>query len=376
MNFNFWPKMYGGGSGGSGGSGGGGGASGSGAQSSSDGRSDSGGSRGEQSALETPTSGSIRFNTDSSKLEMYNGEAWWNIDSTSPTEQTGGTRGIWAGGRSHNVIDHADLDSTGNAADFGDLSASHFEGFATASRTRFITGGTLSYVNTVEFVTIASRGDGTDFGDQSVGRRNCAGSSNGTRGVVSGGIVPGSPYQFTNVIDYVEIAQTGNFIDFGDLSTTLGGGTNQCNSQTRAVHIGGSSGAQPSVSANNTMEYITISTTGNAAEFGDQQAESANRGSASNSIRAVIGESGAATFITIATLGNTQDFADSIGDRAYQTACASPTRVVWGGGETSPPVNTMDYVQIMSAGNAIDFGDLSDARFNAFASSNGHGGLG
>ena len=62
MNFNFWPKMYGGG--GSGGSGGGSGGSGGGTQSSGDGRSDSGGSRGEQSALETPTSGSIRFNTD------------------------------------------------------------------------------------------------------------------------------------------------------------------------------------------------------------------------------------------------------------------------------------------------------------------------
>ena len=42
--------------------------------------------------------GSIRFNTDSSKLEIYNGEAWWEIDSTSPDEQTGGTRGIVLGG--------------------------------------------------------------------------------------------------------------------------------------------------------------------------------------------------------------------------------------------------------------------------------------
>ena len=52
----------------------------------------------EQSALETATSGSIRFNTDSSKLEIYNGEAWFEIDATSPELQTGGTRGIFAGG--------------------------------------------------------------------------------------------------------------------------------------------------------------------------------------------------------------------------------------------------------------------------------------
>ena len=52
----------------------------------------------EHPSLETATSGSIRFNTDSSKLEIYNGEAWWNIDSTSPEEQTGGTRGVIMGG--------------------------------------------------------------------------------------------------------------------------------------------------------------------------------------------------------------------------------------------------------------------------------------
>jgi len=343
--------------------------------------------REEYPSLDTAPAGSIRFNTDSSKMELYNGEQWWEIDATSPEQEAGisgsstrgdgaaGTRGIWAGGRSHNNIDYAILDTTGNAQDFGDMSASHFEGFATASRTRQIMGGTLSYVNTVEFVTIASRGDATDYGDLSVGRRNSQGSSNGTRGVVTGGIVPGSPYAISNVIDYTTIAQTGNFQDFGDLTITLGGGTNQCNSPTRAVHIGGSTGAAPSVSASNVMNYITMSTLGNASDFGDCGTAN-NRGSASNAVRGIVGDTGSATFITIATLGNTQDFTDTIGDRAYQTACASRTRVVWGGGETAPPVNIMDFVQIMTQGNAIDFGDLTDGRFNAFASSNGHGGLG
>ena len=31
-------------------------------------------------------------------MEIYNGEQWWNIDSTSPDEQTGGTRGLFGGG--------------------------------------------------------------------------------------------------------------------------------------------------------------------------------------------------------------------------------------------------------------------------------------
>ena len=48
----------------------------------------------EHPSIGTPPAGSIRFNTDSSKLELYNGDKWWNIDSTSPYEQTGGTRGF------------------------------------------------------------------------------------------------------------------------------------------------------------------------------------------------------------------------------------------------------------------------------------------
>ena len=43
-------------------------------------------------------SGSIRFNINSSKLEIYNGEAWFEIDATSPEEQTGGARGLLMGG--------------------------------------------------------------------------------------------------------------------------------------------------------------------------------------------------------------------------------------------------------------------------------------
>ena len=77
----------------------------------------------EHPSLDKPTSGSIRFNTDSSKLEIYNGEAWFQIGSTSPEEQTGGTRGLWGGGgpSATTTIDFVNVDTTGNAIDFGNL---------------------------------------------------------------------------------------------------------------------------------------------------------------------------------------------------------------------------------------------------------------
>ena len=48
----------------------------------------------EYPSLSTPTAGSIRFNTDSSKMEIYNGDKWWEIDSSvgiilSPSLYTG-----------------------------------------------------------------------------------------------------------------------------------------------------------------------------------------------------------------------------------------------------------------------------------------------
>ena len=30
-------------------------------------------------------------------MEIYNGEQWWEIDATSPEQQTGGTRGVFGG---------------------------------------------------------------------------------------------------------------------------------------------------------------------------------------------------------------------------------------------------------------------------------------
>ena len=49
-----------------------------------------------------------------------------------------------------------------------------------------------------------------------------------------------------------------------------------------------------------------------------------------------------------------------------------------GGGNSSPyvAINTVDYVQIMSTGNAVDFGDLTVPTYSGAACSNGHGGLG
>ena len=102
---------------------------------------------------------------------------------------------------------------------------------------------------------------------------------------------------------------------------------------------------------------------------------------ASNSVRAVfagdeIGPENTIDYVTIATLGNAIDFGDLIAGRGEFCGGASSTRAVFYGGNTAPTrVNTIDYVEIMSTGDALDFGDATSARSGIMGSSNGHGGL-
>ena len=72
----------------------------------------------------TIPSGALRFNSDSGKLEYYNGEVWWQIDNFSADNATGGARGVFGGGdgtTQYNIIDYVTIATTGDAADFGDL---------------------------------------------------------------------------------------------------------------------------------------------------------------------------------------------------------------------------------------------------------------
>ena len=80
-------------------------------------------------------------------------------------------------------------------------------------------GGGLapSASNVLDYVAIASTGDFTDFGDLTYSPRYPGESSTSTRGLWGGGDV--SETNQKN-IDYITIASTGDAADFGDLSET------------------------------------------------------------------------------------------------------------------------------------------------------------
>ena len=330
----------------------------------------------EHPSLETAPAGSIRFNTDSSKMEIYNGEQWWEIDSTSPEEQTGGTRGLYAGGQSNSdTIDFVTIETTGNTTDFGNLISSREGVVGSGDRTRGVFFAGSPGPADIQHVTFASTGNATDYGqDTGAAPSSGAGFQNSTRSGVAGG--QGNTQQ----IDFITTQSSGVSNDFGDLTDGRGGNTG-ASSPIRGLFFGGYK--SPSSTSLDTIEFVTTSTTGNAGDFGDLAASRYFFGAGSNAVRAVIGSGqqypsiiNTIDFVTMATLGNAKDFGDATTSGYGNGASASGTRCVWGGDSSPGLTNTMDFVQIMTTGNAIDFGDLNTATRYVGATSNGGGGLG
>ena len=333
--------------------------------------------------------GSIRFNTDPYQMEIWDGNQWTGIVSTSPELLTGGTRGIAARGRTPSdtdTIQFFNIDSTGSAIDFGNCtySGDSCRGGQCASRTRGIIG-MAEDDQTMEFVTIASTGNATTFGENTIGG-NGAYASSSTRGVSFGGERPSTK---VNVISMITIASTGNATDFGDVSSGAIHGSGAVSSPTRGVFALGRT--SPANADTNHIEFVTISTQGNSADFGDRTYASFAAAGAGNATRGIFFSAGPGgnntdtiDFVTISTLGNATDFGNL--NRTATTfsnsgfAMSSPVRAVYAGGYSgSSPVGTvvnqMEYVQIASTSDSVDFGDLAAVQKDGASISNGHGGL-
>jgi len=109
-------------------------------------------------------------------------------DRTSHTAASSGIRGVFAGGKAPGVVNTMEfitIATEGNGTDFGDLSVAkrNMAGNSNSVRGTFAGGhtgasGTGNNINVIEFITIASTGDAQDFGDLTAVRRcsNAGGS--------------------------------------------------------------------------------------------------------------------------------------------------------------------------------------------------------
>jgi hypothetical protein len=236
------------------------------------------------------------------------------------------TRGLFANGSNNNTIDFITIPTTGNALDFGDRTVSLNGVGALSSNTRgvFLGGGSPAPQSDVmDYVTIASTGDAIDFGNLTTANKNPAGCSSPVRGVIAMG---GSPAE-VNTIDFITIASTGNSLDFGDC-TEVGEGRSAFSSSIRGIFTG--SYSTPAVI--DVIQYVTISSKGNATDFGNLVLARTEGAGTSDSIRGLsfggftpgspVTPQNIIDYVTITTTGNAKDFGDLTQARQYPGACS------------------------------------------------------
>ena len=231
-----------------------------------------------------------------------------------------GKRAVWGSrytGSGNNTMDYVTIPSQGNAIDFGNSTGSLWSRGGLSSSTRGIFFGGNPSSDVIEYIEIATIGDALDFGDIMSSRRDAAGLASATRGILSGG-EPGIGANFTR-IESITIASKGNSIRFGE--STMGSmGMAGASNSTRGIFAGGTT--VPTLDGNNTIEFVTISSEGNAVDFGDLTQKTYRFNAMSTETRVVFahgstGPSGTGKlktmdYINISSQGNATDFGDKI----------------------------------------------------------------
>ena len=240
------------------------------------------------------------------------------------TGVSNGTRAVFMGGGAgdgsgslnySNTMEYVTIASPSNATDFGDLtlSVTYTTGDNKADGTYGLVSGfrtASGNVNNIEYITIASTSNTTDFGDLTQARTNSAACSDGTYAIMTGGMDASS--NLFNIIDYVTIASPSNATDFGDLVEAR---VNQAAVSSTTIGLIGA-GRNSSYDLPLAMEYVMIATPGNASAAGDlfNASNSYAAGASSNGTYGTWNGGGYISDtiqrVTISTSGNASDFAD------------------------------------------------------------------
>ena len=331
-------------------------------------------------APSSPSNGDTWWNTDNNSYHVYIDAGWkaW-LGDTYASFNWGGDRGLIFGiGSTYDDIMYFDITgSGGNSANFGDLTAARSTSSGGSSGSRVVFGGgydssdpNAGRSSVIDYITPSSTGNATDFGDLTAGRNALQAVSNGTRCVFAGGYTNNQGVghaKWTTAMDYVTIATTGNATSFGNLTALAYnlGGTGGSDS-TRGLFMGGIE------TSNKSIDYITFATAGNAADFGDL-INAMDRNSSCSDATRTVSFGGNTTFspnrqnieyVTTQTLGNATDFGD-LSNSHSSSGCASNGTIA-----IAQSLQHMEKVTIQTTGNATDFGDL----LFAFSSNSGSSG--
>ena len=192
------------------------------------------------------------------------------------------------------------------------------------------------------------------------------------RGVIGGGYV--APLRVDD-IEFVEISTLGNALSFGDLTANTAQSGPAADS-TRGLFCGG----MLQSGNTNVIQYVTIASSGNGIDFGDLTRGTNAPGALASSTRCVTAggstpsASNVIDYFEIQTLGNALDFGDMTSTTAGGGGIPSPVRGVFSGGYSGDRTR-IDFITISSKGNAHRFGELTKGRGGAATGGNGVRGI-
>ena len=241
-------------------------------------------------------------------------------------------------------------------------------------RGRGITGGGFvspSSQNVMDFIEIATTGNATDFGDLTVILRNIATCASSTRGIFASGQSP----SVSDVICFTTISSSGGANDFGTLRTAMTNSNDGVLSDnTRGIILYGGPTSLPAPTIQGTLDFITIPTTGNSSSFGElsvARRHTATMASPTRGVFATGKEDVGSTylkiidFVIIQTQGTAVTFGEvSTDGREQAVGAGNKTRgLIAGGLENPTPYQSIDFITLATEGNGQDFGDLAANRF-------------
>ena len=179
----------------------------------------------------------------------------------------------------------------------------------------------------------------------------------GARALYGGGVNTSNAK--VNIVDFLTISTMGDSQDFGDMPDTNTSTVAPCSSRTRGLFGGG-------YPYTNRICFFTFASTGDSSDFGDLSQSRASVNGLGDGIRGIFcgGYTGSnqntIDYVTISQAGNAVDYGDLTGLTNSGQIANSSTRGLISG--ISNGTNTIDFITIATTGNAADFGDLTVAR--------------
>lgn len=240
-----------------------------------------------------------------------------------------------------------------------------------------ITMGAYGWQDVIFHRIISTLGNASAFGSLSTGRREAGGASNGVdgKGMCAGGI--NSSTRLSSV-EYRQITTgvpaSGGFGNLLNARRVIVGLDNSIND--RAVFTGGIGQTNEFISD---AEYYTVSTGGNATPYGNLLNHTDSAGVSNGSNDRGVYTMGAASmrYITISTISTSLSFPSLVTSRPRLAAASNSIndKALFGGGSTNvsfgPFIDSTDLVNIATAATASFFGNLTVARAQFPAASNG-----